>query len=294
MGINPINNVNNITQVKTNKNPNFGHTFRVSICTKDVDGVYSYVSPAKNTKLYKKLNKKVVSFLNEDFISNIRDIIGIPRKVVKKKTQLETKLQKDIVEKLSSIDSDYKQAPFVRSAYSKGTLGYIATGVDAPIIEEFMGADGIGVAKSMARKSGQPIWETDARNVVANFQKSTHEYVQSPTQLLRSKNDNEILLRVNFNEIKGKRGGKSKYEMAEFDFQELKTKQLPPLTEEDKALKKDIDLNWVAKRYIKHSFDKIYDKNKPQLTPQQILEVRNKFTGLISKNMDIKHDLPKN
>ena len=97
-------------------------------------------------------------------------------------------------------------------------------------------------------------------------------------------------MRVNFNEIKGKRGGKSKYEMADFDFQELKTKQFPPLTPETNSVKKDIDLNWVAKRYIKHSFDKIYDKNKPKLTPQQILDVRTKFTGLISKNLEIKHD----
>lgn len=285
--------VNSVNSSLNKGNPNFGHTFRVSICTQTADGVYTYISPAKNTKLYKKLNKKIVGFLNEDFISQLRKVIGIPRKVVKKKTQTEAKLQKELVEKLSAIDSDYRQASFVRSAYStKGKLGYIATGVDAPIIEEFMGADGIGVAKRLARESGKPIWETDARSVVEKFNSKVREYVKSPTQLLRSDDNHETMLKVVFSEIPGKRGGKPKYEIASFDFKELKTKPLPGLKETDEAIKKQISLDWAVGRFLKHSFDKIYDKNQSKMTPQAALDVRDKFTAFVSKKLNISHDLP--
>ena len=95
------------------------------------------------------------------------------------------------------------------------------------------------------------------------------------------------MLRVNVNEIKCKRGDKSRYEMADFDLVEVKSKPLVQLTHDDKSIKKDINLDWVVARYIKHSFEKIYKKNKLKLSPQKIIEVRDSFTNYISRKLHI-------
>ena len=62
-------------------NPNFGHSFRVSICLKNESGCGDFfVSPSSNKKLYNTLNSKIVEWLNINYYKNLRNVFGIARK----------------------------------------------------------------------------------------------------------------------------------------------------------------------------------------------------------------------
>lgn len=214
MQVSQINNYNG-------SSPNFGHSFRVSICLKDENGIVNnFVNPAKESKLYQKLNSKIVSALNEDYYDNLRNILGLSRKTKKAKNTVSQKM----ADQLRYLDHDYSMFNLVRSVYSKNKLGYIATGPDVSIIENIKGAKHIGIAKSDA------IWtygvsSTDyVRDLSSLIKGNMLNYVQGEDILLRSKNNKEIMLKAIF-----RKTGTSKkpvYELDSYEFHENVTKPL--------------------------------------------------------------------
>jgi len=205
-----------------NNNQTFGHSFRVSICTRGEDGVVKFINPSENNKLYKKLNSKIVGWLNEDYYNNLRTLYGIPRKVEKVKS--ETLKHKEMSAKLREIDDDYAKFNVVRSVYRRNNLGYIATGADVSIIENLKGAKEIGLAKSDA------IWtQGDAHsNYVKALSKAVKnnviDYVQHDNVLLHSPSSKEIMLKAIFKPL-GKKDGVERFELDDFEFHENYSKR---------------------------------------------------------------------
>lgn len=144
MQILPINSGNR------NSGPNFGHSFRVSICLKNESGCGDFfVGPRSEKKLYRLLNSKIVSWLNEDFLSNLRTVYGIEKKVGK--TEPIGKLHREMIDKLKQLDTDYAKFPYVRTIYNRGgRIAHIATGSDVAILENIKGLKNLGVAKADA------------------------------------------------------------------------------------------------------------------------------------------------
>ena len=135
-----------IAKVDGYSNQTFGHSFRVSICLKDAEGINKFINPAEDKNLYQTLNSKIVNWLNEEYYTNLRQLYGIPRKTERIKPQND--LHKQMSAKLREIDKDYSKFNVVRSVYRRNTLGYIASGADVSIIENLKGIKNIGLAKS--------------------------------------------------------------------------------------------------------------------------------------------------
>ena len=209
--------------------PDFGHSFRVSICINNPSGVGDiFVNPHSEKNLYKLLNSKIVGWLNEDYLSGLRRILGKERKV--SKTKPLNDIHRDLVEQLKRIDPDYARFGAVRSVYNQSKLGYIATGIDVPIIENIKGIKNIGIAKADAK------WYTGNTNseYVKQLSKlvkgNVLDYVQNPSVLLRSKDNKEIMLKAVFKEIKKNKKGSPVYSLDRFEFHENKTlPDLPPI-----------------------------------------------------------------
>lgn len=265
MQIVPVNNNRN-----NNYHPKFGHTFRVNICTLKHDGSgYDFVSPAKNTKLYKKLNSKVVGWLNEDFITDLRNKIGVKRKISRVKSPSDAEKQKNLIKDLKRLDKDYKDLNIVRSVYDKYRLGHIATGIDVPILENLKGAAQIGIAKKEA------IWQDGVshnefvKKICETFRKNAKKYVQSPVQQLRSKNGKSYLLQLNFRTAGTNKKGKEIYELDNYNFYEVKKSQ--KLTPEEKEIyKQKYEHGAYAQiiKTIKHQIDKIVGENTLSIVPK--------------------------
>ncbi len=212
MQISPIN----------NNNQTFGHSFRVSICTRGDDGVVKFINPSENNKLYKQLNSKIVGWLNEEYYNNLRQLYGIPRKV--EKTKPETLKHKEMSAKLREIDDDYAKFNVVRSVYRKNKLGLIATGADVSIIENLKGAKQIGLAKS------DSLWtQGDSHNEYVKalskaVKNNVIDFVEHDNVLLHSPSNKEIMLKAIFKPL-GKKSGVERFELDDFEFHENYSKR---------------------------------------------------------------------
>lgn len=225
MQIAPVQNYNQ-------NNPNFGHSLRVSICVQNENHIgNAFVNPATESKLYKYLNAKIIEALNEGYYEKLRSFYGITRKT--KKAQPNNPIYKDMVDKLTEIDSDYARFSLVRSVYDKNHLGRIVTGPDVAIAENIKGAKHIGTAKA------DSIWTygTTRTNYVRDLSKAVKknmlDYVQSDNVTLRSDNNKEIMLKVIFRQTGKDKKGLPTYDLDSFEFHENKSKpNLKPISPE--------------------------------------------------------------
>ena len=211
-----------ILPVNNNNNQTFGHSFRVSICTKDADGIVKFINPSENNKLYKQLNSKIVGWLNDDYYNNLRNLYGIPRKVEKFKP--ETLKHKEMSAKLREIDDDYARFNVVRSVYRRNNLGYIATGPDVSIIENIKGAKHIGLAKSDAIWTQGDAHTQYVKALSKAVKNNALDFVQHDNVLLHSPSNKEIMLKAIFKPL-GKKNGVERYELDDFEFHENYTKR---------------------------------------------------------------------
>lgn len=264
-----VQSINNNTN--NNNSPNFGHSFRVSISVLRPDGGYDFVNPATNKKLYKSLNSKIITWLNEDFKTRVRNVLNVPKKCVKTKTETEDIFKNNLTAYLRSIDDDYKSLDMVRSVYNKKRkLGSVVTGVDAAIVEKNKGATRIGIAKNGFR-SATMSRTTAINDAVGYFDKESNDYAGNPINFLRSKAGKEMMLRVNF-KVSGKtKRGKDIYEPVNFDFHEIKKSQ--PISPEKLKLKakKDSYYYEVLSSLI-YTIRKFTDKNITKTDIDRILE----------------------
>ena len=206
----------------TNNNTNFGHTFKVSICVRDTaGGQYTFINPVNNTKLYKNLNSKFVSWLNEDFITDLRKRLNRPRKLIRKRTERDIEGKKQLTEALTKIDKDYQEINIARSIYNDKGLGYVATGIDVPIIEQMHGATQIGMAKADAKELYGVTHTPYIDTVVKEFKNNSINYAKNSENLLRSKGAKEVMLRLNFIKT-GEKKNKPVYEFENFEFHPIK------------------------------------------------------------------------
>lgn len=213
MQISPIN----------NNNQTFGHSFRVSICTKGEDGVVKFINPSENHKLYKQLNSKIVNWLNEEYYDNLRRLYGIKRKVEKVKP--ETVKHKEMSAKLREIDDDYAKFNVVRSVYRRNNLGYIATGADVSIIENLKGAKQIGLAKADSIWTHGDSHSQYVKALSKAVKNNSLDYVKHDNVLLHSPRNKEVMLKVVFNEAGKNKSGKTIYSLDDFEFHENYTKR---------------------------------------------------------------------
>ncbi len=203
-------------------NPSFGHAIRVSISVKRPDApIYEFVNPAQNLELYKKLNSKIVGWLNSDLISNLRNVLGKKRKIKKQQSPHEAMLQRKMINDLMNIDSDYANLKMARSVYSKYHLGFIATGCDVPIIENIGGVAEIGRAKKGSAGQRTPV----INEICKKFHNSTMKYIQHPINRLQE-NGKEIMLYLNFANRGVDKKGQNIYELENYEFRRI-LKQLP-------------------------------------------------------------------
>ena len=202
--------------------PSFGHTFKVSICTRSqAGGEYTFINPVNNTKLYKKLNSKFVSWLNEDFITDLRTRLDKPRKLIRKRTERDTEGKRQLTEALTTIDNDYREINIARSIYNDKGLGYVATGIDVPIIEQMHGATQIGMAKADAKELYGVTHTPYIDMIVKEFKNNSINYAKASENLLRSKTGKEVMLRLNFIKT-GEKNNKPVYEFENFEFHPIK------------------------------------------------------------------------
>lgn len=198
----------------------FGHAIRVSISVKRPESpIYDFVNPAQNLALYKKLNSKIVGWLNSDMITALRNHLGKKRKVQKKLSTNEEILQRQMINDLTNLDSDYRNLKMARSVYSKYHLGFIATGCDVPIIENF--AVELGRAKKAANGKRTPI----VNKICQKFHNNAIKYIQHPVNRLKE-NGREIMLYLNFASKGADKGGQNIYELENYEFRRI-SKSLP-------------------------------------------------------------------
>lgn len=241
------------------QNPNFGHSIRVSICVEKNNCPLEFVNPAKDTKLYKYLNAKIIEALNENHYEKLRSLHGITKKT--KKSQPTNPIYKDMIKELSEIDTDYTKLDLVRSVYPKNKLGYIVTGSDVAIAENIKGAKHLGIAKS------DSIWTygTTRTGYVRDLSKAVKNnmlnYVQSDNVLLRSKNDKEIMLRANFKQIGTDKKGQAIYDIDNFEFHENKSKpNLKPVEPEFIRYKNSQFVAKAIQDTIRHHVNRLLGK----------------------------------
>jgi hypothetical protein len=146
----------------------------------------------------------------------------MPRQRKKHKTVNDLWQQKRLTTELANNDSDYKQLAMTRSVYDRFGLGYIATGIDVPILERIKGASKIGPAKSEALLLTGSSHTPLVNEIVNQYNSNATKYVRAEENLLRSKNNKEIMLKVNFFKTKHPHNGKEKYEINDFEFYEIK------------------------------------------------------------------------
>ena len=236
-----------------NNSPNFGHSFRVSICLKGENGLENvFVNPASDEKLYKTLNAKIVNWLNEGFYTGLRNTYGVQRKVSKKAAYGNTYRQ--MADNLRQIDSDYADFGLVRSVYRRNALALIATGSDVPIIENLKGAKNIGVAKSDSIMTYGHSQSDYVKALTKAVRDNILSYITSDNVLLRSKNNKEIMLKTIFRKV-----GKNKYELDSFEFHENRTKpDLKPVTNEFNLYKSSANVSREIRNTIQHHVNKLF------------------------------------
>lgn len=234
--------------------PNFGHSFRVSICLKGENGLENiFVNPATNEKLYKTLNSKIVNWLNEDYYTYLRNTYGAARKVSRKQPSNDN--HRKMVECLREIDKDdYGRFSFVRSIYRKNALAYIATGPDVAIIENLKGAKYIGTAKTDSLRTFGHAQSDYVKALAKAVKDNVLSYVESHNVLLRSKDDKEIMLKTIF-----KQTGKNRYELDSFEFHENKSKpSLTPVTQRHRQYKNSTDISREIQHTVRNHVNRLF------------------------------------
>lgn len=256
MQITPVNNFD-----YKNSNPNFGHSIRVSICAQNNNCPLEYVNPAKNSKLYKYLNAKIIEALNENHYEKLRSLYGVTRKT--KKSKPINPIYKDMIQQLSEIDTDYARLDFVRSVYGRNCLGRIVTGVDVAITEIIKGAKHIGVAKTDSKWTYGTTRTDYVRDLSKAVKNNMLDYVQSDNVILRSKNNKEIMLRVNFKQTGTDKKGLAIYDIDSFEFHENKSKpDLKPVSNDFISYKNSSFVADAVRRTINNHVNRILGKNK--------------------------------
>ena len=241
-----------------NNHQSFGHSFRVSICTRGEDGIVKFVNPSENSKLYKQLNSKIVGWLNDDYYNNLRQLYGIPRKIGK--TKPETFKHKEMAAKLREIDDDYAKFNVVRSVYRKNKLGIIATGADVSIIENLKGIKGLGLAKSDAIWTQGDAHSEYVKALSKAVKNNVTEFVQHDNVLLHSPTNKEIMLKAIFKPL-GKKAGVERYELDEFEFHPNYTKRtLAPVNPNFIRFKQSKGMLAEIKKTVEYHLNKILKK----------------------------------
>ncbi len=244
-----------------NQNPNFGHSIRVSICVERDCCPLEFVNPAKDSKLYKYLNAKIIEALNENYYQKLRDIYGIVRKT--KKSQPTNPVYEDMVKELTAIDTDYKRLNIVRSVYPKNRLGYIITGDDVAIAENIKGAKHIGIAKADSRWTYGTTQTDYVRDLSKAVKNNMLDYVQNNNVSLRSKNDKEIMLRTNFKQVATDKKGDPVFEIDNFEFHENKSKpNLKPVDPDFIRYKNSQFVADAVRRTIQHQVNRLFGKKR--------------------------------
>ena len=247
MQISPINGYNN---------QSFGHSFRVSICVKDADGLVRFINPSDEQKLYKNLNSKIVNWLNEDFYTNLRRICGLPRKSSRIKP--ETEKHRELVKNLMELDSDYSRLNLVRTQYRRNNLAYIATGTDVPIIENIKGAKQIGLAKTDAKLTYGDAHSNYVKALCKAVKYNVLDYVQHDNVLLRSPNNKEIMLKVIFKPVGKQKSGVQRFELDDFEFHTNQTKRtLAPVNKNFIRFKQSEGVLKEIQKTIEYQMNKI-------------------------------------
>ena len=109
----------------------------------------------------------------------------------------------------------------IRSIYNDRGLGYIATGIDVPIIEQMHGATQIGLAKADALELYGVTHTPYIDTIVKEFKNNSINYAKASENLLRSKSGKEVMLRLNFIKT-GEKKNKPIYEFENFEFHPIK------------------------------------------------------------------------
>lgn len=255
MQILPINSGNR------NSGPNFGHSFRVSICLKNESGCGDFfVGPRSEKKLYRLLNSKIVSWLNEDFLSNLRTVYGIEKKVGK--TEPIGKLHREMIDKLKQLDTDYAKFPYVRTIYNRGgRIAHIATGSDVAILENIKGLKNLGVAKADAMWNYGTAHTEYVKALSQAINGNAIDYVSHDNVLLRSPNNKEIMLRAVFKESGKNTKGDPVYELDRYEFHENYTKRtLAPVNPNFLRFKQSKGVAEEIKKTVEYILNKIVKK----------------------------------
>ncbi len=255
MQILPINSGNR------NSGPNFGHSFRVSICLKNESGCGDFfVGPRSEKKLYRLLNSKIVSWLNEDFLSNLRTVYGIEKKVGK--TEPIGKLHREMIDKLKQLDTDYAKFPYVRTIYNRGgRIAHIATGSDVAILENIKGLKNLGVAKADAMWNYGTAHTEYVKALSNAVNGNAIDYVSHDNVLLRSPKNKEIMLRAVFKESGKNTKGDPVYELDRYEFHENYTKPtLAPVNPNFLRFKQSKGVAEEIKKTVEYILNKIVKK----------------------------------
>lgn len=255
MQILPINSGNR------NSGPNFGHSFRVSICLKNESGCGDFfVGPRSEKKLYRLLNSKIVSWLNEDFLSNLRTVYGIEKKVGK--TEPIGKLHREMIDKLKQLDTDYAKFPYVRTIYNRGgRIAHIATGSDVAILENIKGLKNLGVAKADAMWNYGTAHTEYVKALSNAVNGNAIDYVSHDNVLLRSPKNKEIMLRAVFKESGKNTKGDPVYELDRYEFHENYTKRtLAPVNPNFLRFKQSKGVAEEIKKTVEYILNKIVKK----------------------------------
>ncbi len=281
----------NITPVSYNQNfpnPNFGSSFRVRIVVKDGLDTF-FVNPAKNTKLYKKLNSKLVNCFNEEFTNSLRTTFGIPKK--KPAKNILSDIQQRMIDELKRIDKDFREFNLVRSVYRKNQLGFIATGSDVSILENIKGLGQIGLAKRDSLWANGYANNAYVRGFSKNVQQNAINYVESDNVLLRSGDNKEIMLNAIFKQTGLDKKGKPVYELDSYEFHKnASLPNLAPVSEKHLRYKNSSSIrdeiqktvqfrvNTLLKKKVHFSDIENFLKSKPEKTvvkPSEKVEVKN-------------------
>lgn len=215
-------NVSAIDNAATQYSPNFGHAVRVSISVRRPNSpIYDFISPAGNATLYKKLNSRIVGWLNSDLITAMRTKLERKRKVEKKLSSVESAIQRRLIEDFTTLDSDYKKLKMARSVYNRFHLGFIATGCDVPIIENLAGTAEIGHIRKSFGGQRPPI----INEICKRFNNSVMKYIQHPVNRLKE-NGKELMLNLNFSITGVDKKGQNMYELESYEFKRI-AKPLP-------------------------------------------------------------------
>jgi len=240
--------------------PVFGHSLRVNICLKNESGIGDiFVSPSSNKKLYKTLNAQLVSWLNNDFYTNLRNVFGIPRKV--DKSVPVTDMARKMITQLRQLDKDYSSFGCVRSVYNGGRLGYIVTGGDVSIVENIKGMKNIGLAKADPFWSDMKAKNDYIKNLSLSISNNVKEFVKHDNVLLRSKDDREIMLRAVFKEVGKNTSGNPIYDLDRFEFHEVMTRPLLKAVNKNYAnFKQSRAMMDEIKETVQHHVNKLLGK----------------------------------